>query len=64
MNPIRDAFTGLVAVWEINADHDYITCVRCRVCVPQGQVCSCPMRTLGPTTENQTRQIALNSEEI
>ena len=36
----------------IDANLDTITCPGCRICVPQGMVCGCKMRTLGPVVEN------------
>jgi rubredoxin len=37
--------------------HDVITCPQCRVMIPVGQSCHCPMRTRGPSVENQTRKL-------
>lgn len=41
----------------IEARDDAITCVACRVAVPEGKVCGCPARTYGPRIEAPTTRI-------
>lgn len=46
-----------------DATRDVITCVKCRVAVPSGQVCLCSLRTQGPNIENVVRKTLTEETE-
>lgn len=54
----------MIAVCVILADADWLTCDRCRACVPQGQVCLCRARTHGPSIEPVLMRIVTGRRKV
>lgn len=48
----------------ILADADWMTCTRCRACVPMGRTCLCPARTKGPSVEPVLTRIVTKRQRL